>query len=479
MSHKRIALVVLFVLAALPLSRVDAQLRRGNAAPQNQTSQLTLTPAAGAQAAQGAQTGVQAPANQPIFSQGPAAQAAQGAQGTVGQGAAPRAAQGAVGQGAAGQRAAVQGAAPQAAQGAAQGGGTAPSADDFVIPPNASVEELLKKADSLMNADRKFDTEDAYKAWVGNMIQTVFKIANQILATPGIDDETYIKAINLKGQMIYAHGTTRPDAFDVYEKYVRSLRNDQRLMASEEGRKIADSHMAGFLHWGCTKTVQSKGSAEEMKKYIDEFQELVLRVPEYGEMIPELVYPISEFSIDKKDPQLFKAVLGDFVQALKNSDNPQLKSAAMGLEGMIRFADLEGKPFSIAGCLPDGDKFNAEPLKGKYVLVNFWATWATPCLVQYPDLLALYVQYHDKGFEIVGFSIDDDIAKLKDYTSSKNIPWTNLSAKATQDKNLPLISDFYGITNIPTMILIGPDGKVLANDISMDNLKTKLAELLK
>ena len=54
MSHKRIALVVLFVLAALPLSRVDAQLRRGNAAPQNQTSQLTLTPAAGAQAAQGA-----------------------------------------------------------------------------------------------------------------------------------------------------------------------------------------------------------------------------------------------------------------------------------------------------------------------------------------------------------------------------------------------------------------------------------------
>lgn len=378
--------------------------------------------------------------------------------------------------------------APQAAaqnvpQGAPQAGRTtAPVApadpNEFIIPEGATPDELMAKADKLLNTEREFNTEEEYNTWFAKMIQTVFLISQKILAAD-IDDTTYLKATNLQGEMIYSYGTIKPEAFSVFENYVRRLPNDARLMKTDEGKKIADSQLAGFLHWGCTRTVQQNGTPEEMKKYIDEFLTLLQRNPDYAEMVPELIYPISEFANDKKDPQILKAVLGDFIAGTKNSDKPELKEVAVGLEGMLRFADLKGKPFEMIGSLADGGEFDSASLKGKIVLVNFWATWATPCLAQYPDLLALYIQYKDKGFEIVGYSVDEDVAKLNDYLTTKKVLWPNLSETVSREKKLPLLTEFYGITGVPTMILIDRNGRVLENDMELEQLKVKLDEMFK
>lgn len=353
-----------------------------------------------------------------------------------------------------------------------------PQPNEFVVPADATPQQLLEMADRLMNTEKEFDTEEEYKAWVNKMIQTVFLIANKIIAA-NPDDALYVKAVNLKGEMIYYHGTTNPDTFKVYEKFVRSLADDERLQKTEEGRSVADSHLAGYLHWGCTKTVQLQGSAEDLKRYVDEFQTLLLRNPEFVSMITELIYPVSELANDKNDPALMKNVFGDMVVALKNSSNEDLKEAAKGLEGMVRFADLTGKPFEVVGTLANGQPFDSSVLKNKVVLVNFWGTWVEPCLAQYPDLLALYIQYQDKGFEIVGYSLDDDVAKLNDYLTSKKVLWPNLSETLSQKNQIPLLTEFYGITGLPTMILVGRDGRVIETDIDMDKLEKKLEEIFK
>lgn len=368
--------------------------------------------------------------------------------------------------------------APQATQTPQTAAPVAADPNEFVIPENGTPDELLAMAGNLLNTEREFDTEEEYNAWFSKMILTVFQISDKILAAK-IDDATYRKALNLKGEMIYSYGTIKPEAFAVYEKFVRSLPNDARLTGADEGQKIADSHLAGYLHWGCTRTVQQKGTTEDMKKYIDEFQALLLRNADFAEMVPELIYPISEFAADKKDPQLLKAVLGDFVAALKNSDKPELKEVAVGLEGMLRFAELKGKPFELVGSLADGNPFDSASTSGKIVLVNFWATWATPCIAQYPDLLALYVQYRDKGFEIVGYSVDEDVTKLNDYLTSKKVLWPNLSETVSREKKMPLLTEFYGITGVPTMLLLDRDGRVLENDLELEQLKVKLDELFK
>ena len=133
----------------------------------------------------------------------------------------------------------------------------------------------------------------------------------------------------------------------------------------------------------------------------------------------------------------------------------------------------------VVGTTIKGEKFNQDVLKDKVFLVNFWATWVTPCIAQYPELLALYIQYHDKGFEIVGYNMDTELDKYKDYVAQKNVPWPNLSEKMSLDNKQPSMSEFYGITTMPTLILVGKDGNVIKNDVDIDTLKKLLAEQLK
>ena len=367
-----------------------------------------------------------------------------------------------------------------AAQNASQAAPQAAASDpnEFVIPEGATTDELFKMADRLMNTEKEFNTEEEYKAWLGRMIQTVFLIARTILAS-NPDDAAYVKASDLKGEMIYSHGISNPDSFAVYEKFVREAQKDERLQKSEEGRNVADSHLAGFLHWSCTRTVQQKGSVEDLKKTIDEYQTLVLRNPALINLVPDLIVPVSEYSVEKKDPTMMKEVFAPLIAALKGSDNTDLKEAAVGLEGIIRFAELPGKPFEIVGTLADGSAFDPASLKGKVVLVNFWATWVTPCLAQYPDLLALYIQYQDRGFEIVGYSTDEEVEKLNDYLTTKKVLWPNLSETLSRKNKITSLTDFYGITGLPTLILIGRDGRVIATDLEIGDLRTQLETLMK
>ncbi|HZY86294.1 MAG TPA: TlpA disulfide reductase family protein, partial [Gemmataceae bacterium] len=83
----------------------------------------------------------------------------------------------------------------------------------------------------------------------------------------------------------------------------------------------------------------------------------------------------------------------------------------------------KSKPLDIKYTSVDGRAVDLSKLRGKVVLVDFWATWCGPCVAELPNVRAVYDRYHAQGFEVVGISLDHSRDKLAEYVKEKQVPW--------------------------------------------------------
>ncbi len=140
-----------------------------------------------------------------------------------------------------------------------------------------------------------------------------------------------------------------------------------------------------------------------------------------------------------------------------------------------------GKPFEISFVdAIKGTEVSSKTLKGKVVVVDFWATWCGPCLREMPTMKKLYAEYKDKGVEFVGVSLDAPKEqgghdKLKDYVAKNKIEWPQYYQGNGWDSEF---SSSWGIQAIPCVFIVGADGN-LASVEAGGKLETLIPELLK
>jgi len=173
------------------------------------------------------------------------------------------------------------------------------------------------------------------------------------------------------------------------------------------------------------------------------------------------------------------AAYRSFGPAMAKSSNEQIQKMGESFAGTLRRLSLPGNPMEISGTLMNGKPFDQKTLAGKVVLVDFWATWCGPCVAEIPNVLEQYEKYHKDGFEVVGISLDQEREALEKFVDEQKLPWPILFEEPKGDGWQHPLATFYGISGIPTVVLIGRDGKVITLDARGEKLGERLDALFK
>jgi peroxiredoxin len=172
--------------------------------------------------------------------------------------------------------------------------------------------------------------------------------------------------------------------------------------------------------------------------------------------------------------------LDDVEQALASLD-PSIKESKFVKLATKRVEDKRGttvgyKATDFTQTTPDGKKVSLSDFKGKYVLVDFWASWCRPCRMENPNVVAAYNQFKDKGFTVLGVSMDSNRGPWLQAIEQDQLTWTHVSDLKGWGNE---VGKLYNVTGIPQNFLIDRDGKIIAKDLRGAALDEKLAEVLK
>lgn len=187
---------------------------------------------------------------------------------------------------------------------------------------------------------------------------------------------------------------------------------------------------------------------------------------------PSLLYMIASRSTDTaKKAEVEERILKDYSDS---SEAGQIKSTRRRREAV-------GKPFELEFTEAiSGSTISMKDLKGKVVVVDFWATWCGPCVAEMPKMKALYAEYKEKGVEFIGVSLDNSedqggLKKLKDFVHDKEIGWPQYyQGDGWKSK----FSSSWGINSIPCVFIVDKEGNLYSTE-ARGKLEELIPELLK
>jgi peroxiredoxin len=159
----------------------------------------------------------------------------------------------------------------------------------------------------------------------------------------------------------------------------------------------------------------------------------------------------------------------------KENPSPKIVQAYLGYIKRTRGVAVGDEAPDFTLNSPEGQPIQLSGLRGKYVLIDFWASWCGPCRMENPNVVKMYNKYKDKGFAIYGVSLDKDMNAWTAAIKKDGLSWTHGSDLKYWNS---AAAQLYGVSAIPATYLLDKDGKVIAKNLRGPSLEAKLSELL-
>jgi thiol-disulfide isomerase/thioredoxin len=269
----------------------------------------------------------------------------------------------------------------------------------------------------------------------------------------------------------FGNYTTNSSASNSFQKLLKNF-ND-RL-------EVIDSLRQRYLALGNAKASDSAINAADssFRLYVNTTEEYLLKYADTTQSAIVAMYIVGPLLKTQLDPTRFEPVMTSMSKRFRDDAKVQkIVKEYFDFMQQKKAGDIIGRP-APDFSLPDvnGKEVSLSSFRGKYVLVDFWASWCGPCRMENPNVVSAYNQYKDKNFTVLGVSLDKSKDPWVKAIADDKLTWTHISdLKYWESAVVPL----YQIEGIPYNILVDPQGNVIARNLRGTGLHAKLREVLK
>jgi thiol-disulfide isomerase/thioredoxin len=345
---------------------------------------------------------------------------------------------------------------------------TAEKTDPFAVP-NGTAEELLKYIEGLAKERPTADNREAMMEFFKKRSTAMVEAADKVLAAKPTADQAKTAVKCKVGSLQLLERLGDADAVKKLEAVPAEL--------EKAGLKDLIPEVRGALL--LSKLQRGAGmNKEDFAKVLAEVKTFLSEQKKPDRVAANLAINAAMAAEGSADTQQAIQTYEDFGKLLAKSDDKNISGMGAMMQGAARRLGLVGKEMTLEGTTVEGKPFDWSKYKGKVVLIDFFATWCGPCRAEVPNVEKNYEAYHQKGFDVVTISVDQDRKALDDYLEQNKHPWTVLHDSAEARGTDKSMSTYYGIIGIPQLILVGKDGKVVSLEARGPQLGKELEKLL-
>ncbi len=321
----------------------------------------------------------------------------------------------------------------------------------------------------------KLEHVDLFKLDIDSRVMGLVMLENSKIKVKfdlsDMDDRTWISTPVVSGSdshTLYTQIKDKASAVFKKEKYKAIEELKQQVIAAKKSKKKEDMDNA---------VARAKELESLNKEMIDESKKIKFDFVHSNPTSPVAVHVMGfEFSESNMDKGNIKKYY-DFFQG-------DAKKTPFYKEHMTKIYKNLFENAAEGNIAPDftltsvkGKEVTLSKVEGKYLLVDFWASWCRPCRASFPHLKKIREKYMKDGFEIVGIGTGDTEDKWRKAIQKDQIPWINLFDESAKRGVLGPVAKKYGVAHLPNVFLIDSEGKILLRNPSKDELVAKLKEL--